>query len=461
MSSVVVNQSHAAINISSNADYVISGDDDIIQVGANSLVVATGSALTLQIAGAGDTITLGGDGQFASDACEDIALFQAGGTLNVLAFSRVDTNATNVTANLAGDDTFGIYGANDTITANGTHDSIWIGQNGTAASGVDSVVGLVQGSLFELQGSNVSLGGKRSAVTMTGDDVMSATGLSLAISASGAGNVVNVQGGQAGDGNSVTFANGGLVNASDVQFLQVFGDHVTLRGVANVYQSELIGAADRAVLSNGYNNFTIGGNGVAGALDVVVAPDNNLAPVIEVVANSNVRIVGAGTHIVANGGDRVVVIGHHEAISDTTGGNVFVVDGQINIAGANLFDTAALQPGDVVRMRANTWLSANVSGAASPSAATIVMGANDILSVGPDIRVRVPVAVGKATLQFGAFDRVVLLAHFTDATDLLAHTSDTAQGSIIQFDTSGDQLQVNVGKSQVGAYVAQGVIKFT
>jgi len=461
MSSVIVNQSNATINVGSNANYTISGDDDIVQIGAESVVSATGTALTLEVAGPGDTITIGGDGQFAPDGSDDVVLFQAAGTLDVLAYSRVDANASNVTATLAGDDTFGIYGANDTITANGANDAIWIGQNGTGASGVDVVNGLFLASVFELEGSNVSIGGRRSTATLSGDDVLSATGLGLTIAASGAGNVVNVAGGQAGDANVVKFADGGVVNANNVQFLQVFGDHVTLRGAANVFQSELIGAADRAVLLGAYNNFQVGGNGQTGALDVVVATSQSTQPLIEVVASSNVRVVASGAKVYANGDDMVVVVGQNNFLTDPIGGNTFILDGQNNISGTNLFDTAQLSTGDTVRMRANTKLSADVTGTSTlPDAATIVMGANDYLSVGPDIKVRVPVAVGHASLQFGLFDTVVLLAPFANAADLLAHTTDTAQGSIIQFDATGDQLQINVSKAQVASYITQGVIKF-
>ena len=358
MSSVIVNQSNATINVGSNANYTISGDDDIVQVGADSVVSATGTALTLEVAGPGDTITIGGDGQFAPNGSDDVVLFQAAGTLDVLAYSRVDANASNVTATLAGDDTFGIYGANDTITANGANDAIWIGQNGTGASGVDVVNGLFLASVFELEGSNVSIGGRRSTATLSGDDALSATGLGLTIAASGAGNVVNVAGGQAGDANVVKFADGGVVNANNVQFLQVFGDHVTLRGAANVFQSELIGAADRAVLLGAYNNFQIGGNGQTGALDVVVATSQSTQPLIEVVASSNVRVVASGAKVYANGDDRVVVVGQNNFLTDSIGGNTFILDGQNNISGTNLFDTAQLSTGDTVRMRANTKLSA-------------------------------------------------------------------------------------------------------
>lgn len=221
-----VNESNATIEAGSENIFSIAGDDDLVHVGYGSVVCANGSALTATVSGAGDT-----------------------------------------------------------VTANGARNSLWIGQNGTGA--IDVVNGLTDGSLYEMAGSNVAVDGSNYTAILNGDDVLTATGTGVTITGSGAHHVVNVSGATFDAVETVTLADGGTVNANNSDsvgagHLDVFGDHVTLRG--SVFSTRLIGSGDLAMLTN-VADFSFGSNGISGALDIRRTPGD----VVHLRDNSQLR----------------------------------------------------------------------------------------------------------------------------------------------------------------------------
>ena len=460
-----VTRSHATIDVGSDDSFNIAGDDDLVLMGASSVATVQGLAITVEASGAGDTLVIGGDGQFAPDGRDDVVTFAAPGALTELADSRVDVNGSQIAATLDGYDTFGLYGSGDTVTANGVQNGLWVGQNGVDGTGsaLDVVLGLTDSSLYEMAGSNVVVSGSNYTAQLNGDDILTATGSGVTVQGYGRNDIVNVSGGASGAVETVTLAEGGVVYAyngssAPVGDLDVFGDHVTLYG--DVYASQLIGAADMAILSNTVSGFALGGNGEFGAIDILRTPGGAFSSA-QVVANSDVRIVASGLAVTASGHDRVVVIGNAQDDADTTGGNIFLVStGPGYLDEPDLQSLALLRPGDVLHLQANSQLYLETTGATSPAAILATMSADDTLSVQNGVTVRAPVAIGQSTLSFNADDRLVLAAHFSSVDDLLAHTVSLGFNSMIEMDSSGDQLTLTISKAEVGTYAAQGIIKF-
>src|SRR5438105_13071892 len=149
MSATAIRESNATIAVGSGASFTLNGDDDT--------VLASGSGLAIQVFGAGNFVSIGGNGTWARDGADDVITFATAGTLRERRFARVDANASHSFVRMIGDDTLGLYGSGDWIIANGTGDGIWIGRNGRDATGadIDAVRGLTHGTLFELQDSHV------------------------------------------------------------------------------------------------------------------------------------------------------------------------------------------------------------------------------------------------------------------------------------------------------------------
>lgn len=139
--------------------------------------------MTVNASGANDAIAVGGDGSSASNANEFIVNFAQGGSLSEQANSRADVYGGGVTAALVGTDTFGLYGAGETINASGTGNQIWTGQNGQTATGanIDAVNFAQAGYVYEMVGTNLNVTGNGATVTMTSSDTLTLSGSSEAV----------------------------------------------------------------------------------------------------------------------------------------------------------------------------------------------------------------------------------------------------------------------------------------
>lgn len=126
--------------------------------------------------GAGDAIWIGGDGQFASNANDDIVSFSRSGLLQVYNYSRIDATGNGVSATLGANDSFGLTGsgdavnmsANDTVTATGSNNIYVFGSgdgqdviaagSGANTGTVDFGSGLTDENLwFQKSGNNLQI----------------------------------------------------------------------------------------------------------------------------------------------------------------------------------------------------------------------------------------------------------------------------------------------------------------
>lgn len=459
----------------SNSFVAIGSYADDTVVGSNNLISIVGLGTRLTVRGTNNQVTVTGTSQFAPDSQYDVILFQPGaltpyGTVVVDAYNRVAVYGDDITATLVGNDTFSLFGSINTIYANGTNDAVYVGGNGFGATGasVDVVKGLTNGALYEQANSSVFVYGKDYCATLVGDDTLTVSGQGAHVSAYGANNVVNVSGGASGDPDVLNFASGGVVNATNASYVSIFGDHVTLNA-KGLYASELIGSADRAVLDK-LLNFTVGGNGVAGALDTVTFGQTafNLFgdAVANVLTNSNVRFNGNGANITANGSDNLVVVGSSDFVNDTGTASRIVIGGNGEFASAAATDSVALKTGDTAVLLANSTIGVENNDAATGSFARVVLTANDFVFARPQIRFFVPITGGNDVISsFDATDRLVLASHYASAADLLAHTSDglgPVRGAILQLGGGGDTLTfLGQVKSQVADFLASGAIKYS
>ena len=449
----------------SNYSAVMTGDDALTAIGAGVCVIATG---------AGNVLTIGGAGRAATADDEDTVTLQAPGTINALANSSLEVTASDSFVTLAGDDTLGLYGAGNTVAANGIGDAIWIGENGRGAA-ADVVHGLYAGALFETQGSNVTVDGASYAATMLGDDVLTATGGDVHVSASGARNLLTIGGNTLLGEDFASFADPGRVIVLSGSNVAVSGDGV----VANVLAGggatlTLTGARDRANVAGYGNQIRVGGNGYAGALDVVAfTPPASTASAYATLAGApngvtalrgaNVRIVGSGLSIAMEGDDRVVAVGGSNIISDFAG----AVGGNRVILGPNLAGPGAYQrdevtlanAGDSVALASNCGADLINAGGGRIAAA---LGGDDAVSLIGAFRVHVPLAAGHEVISgFGPSDVLVLASHFADAAALLGATGERNGASVIALDATGDTVTLNaVSKATLASYVQQGFVKF-
>ncbi len=368
---------------------------------------------------------------------------------------------------MAGNDTLGVYGAGDTVIANGTGDGVWIGQNGESVSGaaVDRVIGMTQGTVFVLQDSSVAVVGSNYTATMTGQDRLTALGVGVDVDASGADNALTIGFGGASSAASdiVHMPDGGFINEAGGMNLRVFGDGITLHG-AGGGTLEMIGADDRAVFAQSANSYTIGQNGGADQkLDTLVYPYEPLVFPITVLQRSNLRVVGWEANVTLGGRDWLTLVGADERIVDLTGNNHITIGGNgpiFSITGGN---RVTLAQGDTVAILANSNLYLSSTGAVTNGQYAVQMSRDDSLEIDPGMTVSVPLAGGDDLLSnFGATDVLRLASHFASVDDLLAHTSVNEHNfAQVQLDGGSDTLTLDMSKSAFAVYAHEGLVKFS
>src|SRR5437764_377073 len=118
MSATALKESNATIAVGSGASFTLSGDDDT--------VLATGSGLTIQVFGAGNFVSIGGNPK----ADDDVVTLTAGGIVNELANSFLTVWGDNAFVNMVGGDSLELIGAADGAVLAGDGNRITVGQNG-------------------------------------------------------------------------------------------------------------------------------------------------------------------------------------------------------------------------------------------------------------------------------------------------------------------------------------------
>jgi hypothetical protein len=443
---------------------------------ARDMLTATGLGVNVTITAAGDILTIGANGASASNTDEDVVLFQAAGTINLFADSRVDTTGNFVTANLASDDTFGLYGSDDTVFANGTGDQIWIGQNGMGSPhpADDLVHGLTDGALNEMQGSDVDVDGTNYTAAMSGDDTLIATGSGVSVGVTGTNNYLLASNSHitAADGASF-FLSGSddTLVMSDASVSTKLGSSFDLFGDNNAV--DFTGGGEIQILGGG-NNVSVGQGSTVVisqnhdpniSTDVVQWGDAPIAP-ISVLGNTLASLSGSSAVINLSGSEiSVVVTGSNDSVTETYdySGNAITIGGNGSTYGAAGQDSVTLNPSDYVTLLANSNVAVNTVAGVASNQDAVFMAANDSLSIGAGVTVNVGLGLGDDYLaNFASTDALKLAAHFNSVYDLLAHTGLNAQNeTTIQLDANGDTLSLGISKTALASYARQGLITFS
>ena len=497
------------VSVGGNGQSASNANDDIVTFSnggavtelADSRVDVTGSGVTatmtdwdtLGLYGSGDTVNGGGvnerlwiglNGQNAAGAAIDVVNFAAGGEVNEMGGSNVGVNGNGVTANSGANDTLGIYGAADVVNVNGSGDSISIGGNGQSATpaNVDAVNFLEGGTVYagavdEQDNSNISvIGGVQATetVTMGAGDTLSAINGPFEISATGAGDVVDVSYNINGP-DQINFADGGVVNElgaiqlNRTSYLPASSANVTGNDVTvNMGNSDvlaLIGAADVVNAGGPGVQVSIGGNGqsASNANDDIVTLSSGGA--FTELANSRVDVTGSGVTATIVDWDTLGLYGSGDTVNGSgVNERLWIgLNGQ-NATGAAIDVVNFATGGEVNEMRGS-----NV--AVNGSNVAVNMGANDALALnGSNISVFTPDGTGQDIISnFVSGDTLILDtpfqsilgSHFASVAALLSMTTYSGGNSTIHLDAAGDTVTLaGVSGGEFAGFVKAAHIKF-
>ncbi len=242
------------------SNVAVNGSDYTATMSGQDALLATGMRVVVNAAGAGNVLTIGGNG--AGDS--DFANFLNPGFVEVLPSSTVEIFGNSVSIAVAGGrdtaSSVSLFGAGDRASVAGFSNTITVGQNG--AGGAADVVSFVpSGSpnlVNELEGSNVVLNGSSLIVEMEGDDSVTVKGFD---------ETVDDYGGPGGN-NHVTI--GGDPNSSPLS------ESVSLLnpgGSVNVLDNSAVSVDNFGAVSNPNDRLTLGANdwvSISGGLDIFV-----------------------------------------------------------------------------------------------------------------------------------------------------------------------------------------------
>jgi hypothetical protein len=444
---------HGAIYEMQGSSIETSGSYYAVTLSAQDLLLAGGLGVHVTVTAAGDIVSIGGNGSGASNTDEDVVLFQAAGTIDVGANSRVDTTGSLVTANLSGNDTFGLYGAGDSVVANGTGNSIWIGQNGSylAGAALDAVHGMNGGLVYEMQGSSLTVDGANYQVDMTGDDWLSV---------SGAGAKVDVLSGT----NNLILADNSTVVAGFAISFNLFGDNNTVDATGGGV-IQILGGGNHVNAGQG-ETVTINQDHDPNLATDVLEWDNAPIAPITVDGYTSVSLIGSSATINLTGsGINAVVTGSNDTVStvNDSNGNALTIGGNGSTYGVAGQDKVTLNPSDHVVLLANSNVAVATVAGVTASEDSVQMAANDSLSIGAGVTVNVALGLGDDYLaNFAATDVLNLAADFTSVNDLLAHTGlNHLNQTTIQLDATGDFLSLGISKTALATYANEGLVKFS
>jgi hypothetical protein len=325
-----------------------------LTVAAQDFVDASGLGVRLTITGQGDNLSIGGNGAGASNLDDDVVLFQASGTISVTAGSRVGVTGSGSTVDLAGSDTLGFYGASDTVVADGTDDAIWMGQNGDGAgsAAMDFVDGLESGSVYEMQGSTLTVGGFGYSVTMSGQDTLIATGGKVAVTGTGTGNTLTIGGNPNFQDTASAHISGAVINEIIDSSLAVVGNDDTINAAGDGIL-DLSGASDHATIGPDTNTL-VGQNGNPAAGVDIVSWSIFGSSSITVFRESSVYLAGSTGFITLEGDDVATIFGAGDQVTAALGGDRIGIGGNGETATSSQADTVSLLSGDSVNELENS-----------------------------------------------------------------------------------------------------------
>ncbi len=242
---------------------VCNGSGVAATMTGNDALTAIGAAISVTVTGTQNILTIGGNGQWAADASDNLAHFASGGVLNELTNSRTDVYGDFVSATMSANDTLGLYGSGDSVTASQFGDNVWIGRNGQGARGaaIDTVTysGTADVSpdfgLYELLNSNVVMQGSSVAAHLDTNDTLKIVGTGDYVLAQGPGDILTI----GGNGQYSVYANGQDVDIVTSTYSIVVNE---LAG-SNIIMGNPVAADGLASVINMGANSTLG-IGIAG-----------------------------------------------------------------------------------------------------------------------------------------------------------------------------------------------------
>jgi len=323
-----VNASGATVTVAANSRVNVFGANDTVNGQSSDNFGVYGASDTVNGV-AGDGIWVGQNG--ATTTASD-TVNASGATVTIAANSRVNINGSSDTVDGQSSDNFGVYGASDTV--NGVSgDGIWIGQNGSTSTAIDTVnasnagVTIAANSHANVYGSSDTVNGQSAdnfGVYGNGDSINGVSGDNIWVGTNG---TVGAFDGVAVSGATLTVTANSQVNVTgntDTVNMST-GDSVGVYGGGNTINS---GAGNLVVLGNTGGNY-----------DTVDATGD---------ASGSTTANGQATGIALNTSTQANINGSHDSLSGSTGDTLHVSgtydpfsgnSDSVTYSGANTGDT--------------------------------------------------------------------------------------------------------------------------
>lgn len=379
-----INCSNAKVSLIDDSRVVINGNADSITCGLRDNVTASGSALVVNNASAGDLITIGGNGMAAAVAN---VVNGSGTTVQIADNARTDVVGNNNSVLAGSADQVAIHGGGNVVSAN-SGDTIVLGlitilnktANTVNASGVS--VTLESGSDVKLNGS--------------GDQVNLATGAALL--ANGGGNTIASSGIVRVEvtntaGNADTIVSNGSVIGGSAGNNQTPGIILGANCEANITGSSnaiWLGTGDCLTAMGGANQITANGNDRIVIGNTGVVRDSISATGV---LTGGLTANGQGTGIFLNDGARASIGGSNCTIEES-GHNWLDVCGTgltVNANGSSDFN--------------NVWGNNDTVNVCAPGSVTNTFGQNDRTNVTANSCITDNYGQGNVSTNAGDHDR--------------------------------------------------------
>ncbi len=308
-----------------------SGDGQTFTVTAGQSRTVSGSAEMVDVTGPGATVTIGGNGQYASDSDDNRVRFSAGGTAVVTDNARVELIGDGVDASAGANDMIGLYGRGDRLTANSAGDHVFLGGNGRFASDIDDdFVTFTQGGFASVfDDARVELRGDGIAADIGAKDTVGLYGRGNTLIANGTGDAVWVGGNgrdaSYADGDRISFKQrGGTATVIDNSRVDLFGDAITVTVGANALVGMTGDELNVTVTGAGSSAFVGGGRFSGSPADQVSFGQGGLLTVND---GARVAVAGDGVGVRIGTNDVVTVTGSNDNVTMTGTGSTVQVQG--------------------------------------------------------------------------------------------------------------------------------------
>ena len=390
-----------------NSSLWVGGDGVSATLGASDYLSIVGSAETVAIGGAGSAVTIGGNGQTAAVA--DAVIASGAASVGVVSGSRVNLNGSSLGVVLASNDTIGLAGSAEVVSASGTGDLVFLGANGIGASVADLANFAGGGTLVAFDNSSIAVGGNGVSAVLGNSDYLNIVGSSEVVTITGTSSAVTI----GGNGQLAAVADAVVASAAAAVGV-VSGSRVNLNGshlavfLAGGDTIGLAGSGENVYASGAGNLVFLGGNGIGAS----VADGANFAGGGALVGfdNSNLGVSGNGVSVSLGSSDYLNIVGANETVSVSGAGSAVTIGG--NGQTAAVADMVSFAAGGAVGVQSNSSVSVSGNGvnvALGNSDTLAVSGLNETLSLGVSDALSLAGHFGVTTLAgFGATDQITL-----------------------------------------------------